>query len=750
MERRGRGQPQQRHSSLPASLHRLMVSGPSEPSESPNREAAQELLLRGRDAGGAIPFGDGPGPVPPAPDTEQQLPSFSLPRDVFHGVRDVEPSGSRRQSVSPILHRAGEPSSVGAVPALPLPPFQPQRILRTDPAFYASTSSLSPARSVPAPGPQLRPISWSPESVAGSPPAAARLGSPDRSALAPAPRAPPQSISFTVSPPSPPVAGPSRLPVPEEPQTSGRKRKARTKKTQGELLPEAAPASATSSATRRRRDASDSERDVGRSASATSATGFLAGGNEVSVRTARPAASARRAPEAGPSSRRPSESGRGSPASSTADNYPVVVGSTAYSVTTLSPLRATILPPAVEPVPAPEAAASQSVPSGGAAGPSSRETVEETTGEGSRERTGGPFDAVDEAVAVEAARGPSGKRRRRARSEPQAESTTSSSSEHATQAPKSKKTLIACHFCRDPRSPLFCIQFPLGATGADVVAFSLPVSFGTIARKLRCDGQKPSCANCRKRNHPCTYEQQPKRRGPGKTPRGSSRKRTKQQQHQQPDSAVGGSADAARTAEVASGSASTGTATASAPAPEAAGPSNAEAAPATSAQATTSTSTSTSPRAGSVSASASASTSAPPSAPASASTSATAQAGPSSIPQQTFEPILTGPVPTYPGFAYRPPSAASSYSGGQLPPFHFHGLSVGRGMSRSVASDSVRSSNASNVSSAPSVPDSEEGGEGSVAAMDYAELEEYIDYPELDDFYRQPPPGPGRGEEGSQ
>ncbi|KAI0661927.1 hypothetical protein C8Q70DRAFT_1043176 [Cubamyces menziesii] len=525
MERRGRGQPQQRHSSLPASLHRLMVSGPSDPSDSPNREDVQETLSHGRDAGGAARFPGGPGPVLPAPGTEQQLPSFSLPRDVLEDVRGLGPSHSGRHSVSPILHRAGEASSVGAVPTLPLPPIQPQR----------------------------------------------------------------------------------------------------------------------------------------------------------------------------PSSRRPSESGRGSPASTTADNYPVVVGSTAYSVTTLSPLRATILPPAVEPVPAPGAASPESVPIGTPAEPSPMDTEEAAVEGGPGEGSRGPFDAVDEAVA------------------PQAESTTSSSSEHATQAPKSKKTLIACHFCR--------------------------------ARKLRCDGQKPSCANCRKRNHPCTYEQQPKRRGPGKTPRGSSRKRTKQQLHQQHESPAGGSADAARTAEVASGSASAGTATASAPAPEAAGPSNAEAAPAASAQATTtgSTSTSTSPRAASVSASASAPASA------SASTSTTAQAGPSSIPQQTFEPVLTGPVPTYPGFAYRPPSAASSsYSGSQHPPFHFHGPSVGRGMSRSVASDSVRSSNASNVSSAPSVPDSEEGGEGSVAAMDYAELEEYIDYPELDDFYRQPPSGPGRAEEGSQ
>lgn len=107
--------------------------------------------------------------------------------------------------------------------------------------------------------------------------------------------------------------------------------------------------------------------------------------------------------------------------------------------------------------------------------------------------------------------------------------------------------------------------------------------------------------------------------------------------------------------------------------------------------------------------------------------------------RHAFEPQLTGPIPTYPGFSYRPPSAASS-TAGQPPPFHFYSTSLGRGMSRSVASDSVRSSNASNVSS---VPDSEEGPDESVA-------DEYMDYAELEDFYRHPQPRPGRGEDGSQ
>ncbi|KIP06206.1 hypothetical protein PHLGIDRAFT_515882 [Phlebiopsis gigantea 11061_1 CR5-6] len=51
-----------------------------------------------------------------------------------------------------------------------------------------------------------------------------------------------------------------------------------------------------------------------------------------------------------------------------------------------------------------------------------------------------------------------------------------------------KKTQIACFFCR--------------------------------GRKLKCDGQQPLCGNCQKRNHPCSYAPYPKRRGPGKAPKG--------------------------------------------------------------------------------------------------------------------------------------------------------------------------------------------------------------------------------------
>ncbi|EIW59455.1 uncharacterized protein TRAVEDRAFT_71514 [Trametes versicolor FP-101664 SS1] len=373
--------------------------------------------------------------------------------------------------------------------------------------------------------------------------------------------------------------------------------------------------------------------------------------------------------EAAPSPRRIPESGRGSPASLTAENYPVAVGSTAYSVTTLSPLRATILPPGVEPASAPAVGPQESASSGVAVSPPAGRELSRTGGERTEVKRS-ESDTEGEVAAV------GEKRARRARSE-QRESTASSSSEHA-QAPKSKKTLIACHFCR--------------------------------ARKLRCDGLRPSCSNCRKRVKVCTYEQQPKRRGPGKTPRATVRRRTRHA------TATGDEdAEPGRAAEVGvgvasgsgSGVASTGAA-AGAPGPEAAGPSNAEGASAAGA-----------------------------SLPASAAAAAV-QTGPFPMTRQAFEPQLTGPIPTYPGFAYRPPSA---HSAGQLPPFHFY--SLGRGMSRSVASDSVRSSNTSNVSSAPSVPDSEEGPEGSVA-------DELMELTELEEFYQHPQPRPGPGEDGSQ
>ncbi|KAG2129464.1 hypothetical protein DEU56DRAFT_817203 [Suillus clintonianus] len=45
-------------------------------------------------------------------------------------------------------------------------------------------------------------------------------------------------------------------------------------------------------------------------------------------------------------------------------------------------------------------------------------------------------------------------------------------------------------------------------------------------RKLRCDGSKPSCANCFTRKLNCEYKDHPRRRGPGKAPKGSRTKKS--------------------------------------------------------------------------------------------------------------------------------------------------------------------------------------------------------------------------------
>lgn len=48
-----------------------------------------------------------------------------------------------------------------------------------------------------------------------------------------------------------------------------------------------------------------------------------------------------------------------------------------------------------------------------------------------------------------------------------------------------------------------------------------------IGRKLRCDGTRPSCWNCKSRDDQiCVYQNHPRRRGPGKAPKGSRKKKS--------------------------------------------------------------------------------------------------------------------------------------------------------------------------------------------------------------------------------
>lgn len=53
-----------------------------------------------------------------------------------------------------------------------------------------------------------------------------------------------------------------------------------------------------------------------------------------------------------------------------------------------------------------------------------------------------------------------------------------------------------------------------------------PIGHDLTGRKLRCDGTKPSCANCSTRTLNCEYEDHPRRRGPGKAPKGSRIKKS--------------------------------------------------------------------------------------------------------------------------------------------------------------------------------------------------------------------------------
>lgn len=49
--------------------------------------------------------------------------------------------------------------------------------------------------------------------------------------------------------------------------------------------------------------------------------------------------------------------------------------------------------------------------------------------------------------------------------------------------------------------------------------------FARPGRKLKCDGNRPTCSNCERRRQPCAYDAVIKRRGPGK--------KTRARQHQQ-------------------------------------------------------------------------------------------------------------------------------------------------------------------------------------------------------------------------
>lgn len=81
--------------------------------------------------------------------------------------------------------------------------------------------------------------------------------------------------------------------------------------------------------------------------------------------------------------------------------------------------------------------------------------------------------------------------------------------------PKGKKTLIACDFCRGK----YCLRLANLALGFTAIP---------VGRKLKCDGRHPACSNCsvRGRQSLCVYQLHPRRRGPGKAPRGQRKKKS--------------------------------------------------------------------------------------------------------------------------------------------------------------------------------------------------------------------------------
>ncbi|KAI1793412.1 hypothetical protein LXA43DRAFT_885958, partial [Ganoderma leucocontextum] len=376
--------------------------------------------------------------------------------------------------------------------------------------------------------------------------------------------------------------------------------------------------------------------------------------DEREIRPLPPARRSRRA-RSPPVQRRASESRHGSLPPAFPEGYSVGIGPTAYHVTTLAPLRsATVLSRAGEPVLTP----GPSAPSPGF--PADRRSA--TTSHGTetlhlkgKSKAARHTDAEGSASVL-------GKRRRRRRGEKEKEGGSSENSEYAY-APKSKKTLIACHFCR--------------------------------ARKLRCDGQKPGCANCLRRGNACTYEPEPRRRGPAKKNKNEGKGEDEDNDEDRDEdkdkvkraarrSRASGSGARARRARYSGARPAEGAEGMSASAPAGLG-----------------------------------------------------QTASFPYTRSAFEPRLSGPMPTYPGLSYRPPPPSSSYS---AEPVAFTFLSVRPGPSWSAASapesgqwssasapESTQSSNTSapesvQSSTASSVPDSEDGA---YEDMDYFDYDEF-------------------------
>lgn len=254
MDRQGRGRPPHRQSSLPSSLHRFMVPGPSQA----RRSTTQEGEDRASPDRSEDPWRPAPSvsahPIPSAPHIpHQQLPPTILTQAVFdEATGSGESAGPQR--ISPAPGTVSRDLGPAASPAVPVPPPPPPRgVLRSDPAYYASMPSYPATYSIPPPGPPLPPISWAPPRA---PEESSLVATPDRGDVPlqffSQPRRRPASHS-----PTSPVAGPSR---PRE-EAQRRRRRAKPHDSQTTVPPqEAAFRSGTTPESRLRHESVDTSR----------------------------------------------------------------------------------------------------------------------------------------------------------------------------------------------------------------------------------------------------------------------------------------------------------------------------------------------------------------------------------------------------------------------------------------------------------------------------------------------------------
>lgn len=226
--------------------------------------------------------------------------------------------------------------------------------------------------------------------------------------------------------------------------------------------------------------------------------------------------------------------------------------------------------------------------------------------------------------------------------------------------------------------------------------------FGTVARKLRCDGQKPACANCLRRGNACTYEPEPRRRGPAKKkPEGKD----EGEDEDEPQ-------DKAKDKEKAKAKRAGRRGRAGASGTRARRARYGSARPAEDAD--------------EMSASAS-----------------LGQASSSSFPysRSAFEPHLSGPMPTYPGLSYRPLSPSSSSHRAAPGAFTFLNVRPGPSGGSMSAAESGQSSTASAPESTQSsmsnvsVPESVQSSTGSSVPDSEDGAYEDMDYFDYDEFY---------------